>query len=219
VTGAAKRTALLISSGSARKYDGRQTISTTWSVYFNNSLLPEYETVKATRSTLVVLITLLVVFAVVAVSLGTRSGRQAVRQASRAVRLVRNATRIYPSPVLMLRIWDRPRESVFQLELFESGRLVVSGQETVQETLSTDTAERLFHLGTVALGDFSSRGCEPWRNGEMNADLYVLISGEWNGALCRNSWDWPEGAGTETHRLLDQISRYLPKGVKLPVEF
>ena len=175
--------------------------------------------VKATRSTLVVLIALLVVFAVIGVSLGTRSGRQAARQASRAVRLVRNATHIYPSSVLKLRIWDRHREFVFQLELFESGRLVVSGREGVEETLPTDTAERLFHLGTVALGDFSSRGCEPWRNGEMNADLYVLIDGEWNGSICRNSLDWPKGAGTETHRLLDQISRHLPKAVKLPVEF
>jgi hypothetical protein len=167
---------------------------------------------------LVVLITLLVVFAVVAVSLGTRSGREAARQASRAVRLVRNATHIYPSPVLTLRIWDRPRDFAFRLELFESGRLVVSGREGVEETLPSDTAERLFHLGTVALGDFSSRGCESWRNGDMNADLYVMIDGEWNGSICRNSLDWPQGAGTETHRLLDQVSRYLPKGVKLPVE-
>jgi len=175
--------------------------------------------VKATRSTLVVLITLLVVFAVVAVSLGTRSGRQVARQASRAVRLLRNATHIHPSPVLTLRIWDRPRDFAFRLELFESGRLVVSGREGVEETLPSDTAERLFHLGTVALGDFSIRGCESWRNGDMNADLYVMIDGEWNGSICRNSLDWPKGAGTETHRLLDQISRYLPKGLKLPVEF
>ena len=174
---------------------------------------------KPTRSSLVVLITLLVVFAVLAVSLGTRPGRQAARQASRAVRLVRNATQIYPSPVLTLRIWDRSRDLVFRLELFESGRLVVSGREGVEETLPADIAERLFHLGNVALGDFSSSGCEPWRNGEMNADLYVLIDGEWNGSICRNSFDWPKGAGTETHQLLDQIRRHLPKNVKLPVEF
>ncbi len=174
---------------------------------------------KATRATFVVLITLLVVFAVVAVSLGTRSGRQAARQASRAARLVRNATRIYPSPVLTLRIWDRPRDFAFRLELFESGRLVVSGRDSVEGTVSTETAERLFELGTVALGDFNSRGCEPWRKGDVNADLYVMIDDEWRGSLCRNSLDWPKEAGADTHRLLGEISRYLPKSVKLPVEF
>jgi hypothetical protein len=60
--------------------------------------------------------------------------------------------------------------STIRLELFESDRLVVSGRDGVEETLPSDTAERLFHLETVALGDFSSRGCESWRNGDMNAD-------------------------------------------------
>jgi hypothetical protein len=119
----------------------------------------------------------------------------------------------------MLNIWGGPREAVFQLEVFESGRLVVSGRENVEGTLSTDTAKRLFELGTVALGDFSSQGCEPWRKGSMNAALYVLIDGGWWGSSCRNSLDWPKEAGAETHRLLDEISRYLPHGVKLPVEF
>jgi hypothetical protein len=119
----------------------------------------------------------------------------------------------------MLKIWGGPREVVFQLEVFESGRLVVSGRESVERTLSTDTAARLFELGTVALGDFNSHGCEPWRTGSMNAALYVLIDGAWAGSLCRNSLDWPKEAGAETHRLLDEISRYLPNGVKLPVEF
>ena len=174
---------------------------------------------KATRSTAVVLVVLLVVVAVLALSFGTRSGRQAVRQVSRVGRLVRNATHIYPSPVLMLKIWGGPRERAFQLELFESGRLIVSGRENVERTLSTDTAERLFQLGTVALGDFSSQGCEPWRKGGMNAALYVLIDGGWTGSICRNSLDWPKGAGAETHRLLNEIGPYLPNGVKLPPEF
>jgi hypothetical protein len=118
----------------------------------------------------------------------------------------------------MLKIW-RPPEAVFQLELFESGRLVVSGREEVEGTLSADTAQRLFELGSAALGDFSSQGCEPWRKGSMNAALYVLIDGGWRGSLCRNSLDWPKGAGAETQRLLNEIGRYLPKGVKLPAEF
>jgi len=119
----------------------------------------------------------------------------------------------------MLRIWDGPRETVFQLEVFESGRLVVSGPEDVEGTLSTDAAERLFELGTLAFGDFNSQGCEPWRKGRTHAALYVLIDGNWAGSLCRGSLDWPEGAGAQTHRLLDEISRHLPNGVRLPVEF
>lgn len=117
----------------------------------------------------------------------------------------------------MLTIWGR--EGAFRLEVFESGRLIVSARERVEATLSTDTAERLFELGTAALGDFSSRGCEPWHKGGMNAELYVLIDGGWIGSVCRNSLDWPQGAGAETRRLLDEINRRLPKGVTLPVEF
>lgn len=174
---------------------------------------------KTTRSTAVVLVVLVVVVAVLALSFGTRSGRRAARQVSRIVRLARNATHIYPSPVLMLKIWGGPREGVFQLEVFESGRLVVSGQEDVEETLSADTARRLFELGRAALGDFSSHGCEPWRKGNLNAALYVLIDGGWWGSSCRNSLDWPKQAGAETHRLLNEIDRNLPNGVKLPAEF
>ncbi len=172
---------------------------------------------KTTRHTAAALLVLLIVVAILALSFGTRPGRRAVRQASRAARLVRNATHIYPSPVLMLRIWGG-REGAFRLEVFESGRLIVSGRERVEATLSTDTAERLFELGTAALGDFSSRGCEPSRKGRMNAELYVLTDGGWNGSICRNSLDWPQGAGAETRRLLDEINRHLPKGVTLPVQ-
>ena len=124
---------------------------------------------KTTRSTAVVFVVVVVVVAVLALSFGTRSGRRAVRQVSRVVRLARNATHLYPSPVLMLKIWGGPREAAFQLEVFESGRLVVSGRENVEDTLSADTAQRLFELGRPALGDFSSHGCEPWRKGNMNA--------------------------------------------------
>jgi hypothetical protein len=118
----------------------------------------------------------------------------------------------------MLKIWGGPHEAVFRLEVFESGRLVVSGRENVERTLSADTAQRFFELGIAALGDFNSQGCEPWRKGSMNAALYVLIDGGWRGSVCRNSLDWPKEAGAETHRLLNEIRRYLPNGVKLPAE-
>lgn len=171
---------------------------------------------KTTRSTAAGLVVLLVVVAVLVLSFGTRSGRRAVRQVSRVARLTRNATQIYPSPVLMVKIWGGPREAAFQLEIFESGRLVVSGRENVEGTLSAETAQRLVELGIAALGDFNSQGCEPWRKGSMNAALYVLIGGGWRGSVCRNSLDWPKEAGAETHRLLNEIGRYLPDGAKLP---
>jgi hypothetical protein len=113
-------------------------------------------------------------------------------------------------------MWGGPREVGFRLEVFESGRLVVSGRESVERTLPGDTAARLVEIGTMALGDFSSLGCNMVKDG-MNADLYLMIDGEWSGSVCRNSLDWPRGA--ETRRLLDEISRQLPSGVKLPVEF
>ena len=201
---------------------GRKDHSHDWDV-FSNGRFPFYyreEPVKTTRSTtLVLLVVLVLVVAVLALSYGTRSGRQAVRQVSRVARLARNATQIYPSPVLMLKISGGPREAGFQLEVFESGRLVVSGRDNVEETLSAATAHRLFELGIAALGDFSSRGCEPWRKGNVNATLYVLIDGGWWGSSCRNSLDWPKQAGAETHRLLNEIRRYLPNGQKFPAEF
>ena len=113
-----------------------------------------------------------------------------------------------------VKIW-RPR-SGFSIEIFESGRLVVSGRENVEGTLSAETAQRLVELGIAALGDFNSQGCEPWRKGSMNAALYALIGGGWRGSVCRNSLDWPKEAGAETHRLLNEIGRYLPDGAKLP---
>lgn len=150
---------------------------------------------------------------IVGLSYGTRSGRRAVRQVSGAVRLVRNTTQIYPPPILLLRIRVRSdsAEARLEVKVFQSGRFVASGQESVDRTLSAETTEKLFELGKAALGDFSSDGCDV-ASGTRSADLYLLIDGAWIGSVCRRSSKWPQGA--ETRRLLDQISRQLPDSTK-----
>ena len=169
-----------------------------------------------TRYTGALLVLLLALVVILALAYGTRSGRRAVRQVSRVVRLARSATRIYPQPVLTLRMWSGAEGAAYRIQVFESGRFVVSGPESAERTLPNDTTVSLLELGRAALGDFNSEGCNT-ASGDRNADLYLLIDGEWRGSVCRRSLDWPRGA--ETRRLLDEISRQLPNDMKLPVEF
>jgi hypothetical protein len=171
--------------------------------------------VKTIRNTATVLF-LLSLVVVLALAYGTRSGRRAVRQVSRVVRLARNATHIYPQPVLMLRIWSGAGKVAFRVQVFESGRLVVTGRESAERQLPDDTTTLLLEAGQEALADFNNDGCNV-ANGDRNAELYLMIDGQWMGTLCRNAVDWPRGA--KTRRLLDEINHQLPDAMKLPVEF
>lgn len=153
---------------------------------------------------------IVVVFATVAALAflyGVPSGRKARRETLRAFRVARNATGIYPLPVLTLKMWNGMPEGVLLVEVYESGRLVVSGRgKTIERQLTPDAVERIIQSGMAALGDFSSHGCGT-RVGGRNSALYVLIDGAWAGSVCRDASDRPEGL--ETKRLLAEIDSHV----------
>jgi len=136
------------------------------------------------------------------------SGRRARREASRAFRVVRNATGIYPVPVLTIKLWRGARQGVLLVELYESGRLVVSRRgERVERQLARDDSVRIVETGMLALGDFSSLGCNTERAG-LNAELYLLRDGAWVGSICRDAPNRPPGF--ETRRLFAEIESQIP---------
>lgn len=138
---------------------------------------------------------------------GAPSGRRARRESLRAVRLVRNATGIYPLPVLTVRMWNGTPAEVLLVEVYESGRLVVSDRgQRIERQLTPDAAERIIEGGKGALGDFSQHGCGA-KPGGLNSALYVLIDGAWAGSVCRDASDRPQGF--ETKRLLAEIESHV----------
>jgi hypothetical protein len=135
------------------------------------------------------------------------SGRRVRREILRAVRLARNATGIYPQPVLTVTMWSGTPPVVVLVEVYESGRLVVSDRgKQVERQLSPDAAERLIESGKAALGDFSQHACGTKRGG-VNSALYVLIDGAWTGSVCRDASDRPDGF--KTKRLLTEIESHV----------
>jgi hypothetical protein len=136
------------------------------------------------------------------------SGRRARRETSRAFRLARNATGVYPIPVLTIKMWRGTRQGVLLIEVYESGRLVVSRYgERSERQLTRDVSARIVESGSLALGDFSSPGCDTERGG-VNAELYLLRDGAWMGSICRDAPDWP--SGFETKRLFAEIGSHVP---------
>lgn len=136
------------------------------------------------------------------------SGRRARRETSRAFRLARNAAGIYPIPVLTIKMWRGTRQGVLLIEVYESGRLVVSRQgERIERQVTRDVSARIVEMGKLALGDFSSRGCDTERGG-VNAELYLLSDGAWMGSICRDAPDRP--SGFETKRLFAEIGSHVP---------
>jgi hypothetical protein len=136
------------------------------------------------------------------------SGRRARRETSRAFRLARNATRVYPIPVLTIKMWRGTRQGVLLIEVYESGRLVVSRHgERIERQLTRDVSARIVETGKLAFGDFSSLGCDTERGG-VNAELYLLRDGAWMGSICHDAPGWPRGF--ETKRLLAEIGSHVP---------
>ena len=163
---------------------------------------------KIRRSTTVVVGLVVTTLAILAFLYGAPSGRRARREALRAFRLSRNATGISPLPVVTVRLWKGSPPGLLLVEVYESGRLVVSGRgERINRQLTRDAAERMTETGTADLGDFSSSGCNT-KPGGVNSALYVLIDGAWAGTICRDaSADWP--AGSETKRLFSEIESHI----------
>jgi hypothetical protein len=159
--------------------------------------------VKGTRVTTVVIVSVLAVVAMLGVLYGVPSGRQARREGLRVFRLARNATGIYPVPTLRVRTWSAAR-SALVVELYESGRVVVSGRgDPFERHLTPMVAGEILEAARAALGDFSSDGCGTQRGG-VSSELYLLIDGRWFGSVCRDAVKWPRGS--ETKRLLEQLA-------------
>ena len=159
--------------------------------------------IPRTATALVVLATV----ATLAFLYAVPSGRRARRETLRALRLARNATGIYPLPGLTVKMWDGTPQGLLLVEVYESGRLVVSGRgKRIERQLTPDAAEGIIESGKAALGDFSAHGCGA-KPGGLNSALYVLIDGGWAGSVCRDAAGPPRGF--ETKRLLAEIESHV----------
>lgn len=162
---------------------------------------------KIPRTAMALVVFVLAAVAALAFLYGAPSGRRVRRESLRAFRLVRNATGIYPQPALTVTMWRGTPPAVLLVEVYESGRLVVSDRGKRRERqLSPDAAERLIEIGKAALGDFSRHACGT-KPGGLNSALYVLIDGAWAGSVCRDASDRPDGF--ETKRLFAEIESHV----------
>ena len=168
------------------------------------------------RSITPVLVVVITTVAILALLYGTSGGRRGRREALRTIRLAGNITGIYPRPVLTVKIWRGTGDPVFRVEVYESGRLIISGRESTEVQLTRDAVERIVEIGKAALGDFGSGECSTVAGG-VNAELYLMINGSWMGAICHDAPDWPRGP--ETAQLFAEIQSHLPAGRRLPGEF
>ena len=163
---------------------------------------------KIGRSTTAVVILVLAMTIILAFLYAVPSGRRARRQALRDLRSARNAIGVYPLPLLTVKMWRDTRPGVLLIEVYESGRLVVSHRgERLERQLTRDVSARIVESGKVALGDFSSRGCDT-EPGGLNSELYLLTDGAWVGSICRDASNWPRGF--ETKRLFAEIEGHIP---------
>lgn len=163
---------------------------------------------KSRASTTAVAALVLALAVILAFLCSMPSGRRVRRETLRAFRLARNTTGVYPLPVVTIKMWRGARPRVLLVEVYESGRLVVSRpDQRIDRQLTRDGSARIVERGKVALGDFSSDGCETERGG-LNSELYLLRDGAWAGSICRNASDWPRGF--ETRRLFAEIESYVP---------
>jgi hypothetical protein len=163
---------------------------------------------KIRPSTMAVVALAFAVTVVLAFLYAVPSGRHARRETLRAFRLARNATGLYPLPVLTIKMWRGTGQAAVLIEVYESGRLVVSRHgERIERQLTRDVLARIVETGKLALGDFSSLGCDTERGG-VNAQLYLLSDGAWMGSICRDASAWPRGF--DTKRLFTEIGRHVP---------
>jgi hypothetical protein len=169
-----------------------------------------------TRSITPVILVIFTGAAILALLYGTSLGRRGRREALRVVRLAGNITQIYPRPVLTTKIWRGTRHPVLDVEVYESGRLMISGRENIKVQLPRDAVDGIVEIGKAALGDFGSGACGTVPGG-VNAELYLTISGARMGSICHDAPDSPHGP--QTARLLAEIQSHLPAGRRLHGEF
>lgn len=146
----------------------------------------------------------LAVIAMLGFLYGVPAGRHARRESVRVFRLVGNATGIYVLPALRVRTWS-PARGPLLVELYESGRVVVSGRgDAFERRLPPTLVAEILENARAAFGDFSSEGCGT-KPGGVRSELYLLVDGRWFGNVCRDAAAWPRGS--ETKELLEQLSR------------
>ena len=164
----------------------------------------------ATRSVAAVIIVLLSIVAVISFLYGVPSGRQVRRETVRTVRVMRNATGIYPVPVLTVRMWNPIRHQTLLIEVYESGRVAALRHgERIERKLTPDAIAKVLERGKAALGDFSADGCGTTPAGHgFSSELYLLIAGVRVGSVCRDASDWPDGF--EARRMFLEIESHLP---------
>jgi hypothetical protein len=159
--------------------------------------------VKGTRGTTAVIVIVLAAVATLGFLYGVPSGRQARRESLRVFRLARNATGIYAVPALKMKTWNAARGALV-VELYESGRVVVSGRgDPFERRLAPKLVGEILERARAAFGDFSSEGCAT-KPGGVSSELYLLVDGRWFGNVCRDAAEWPRGS--ETKQLLEQLS-------------
>src|SRR5512132_2370550 len=132
--------------------------------------------VRHGRASVLVLLIVVVAIATLGFLYGVPSGRHVRRESLRIFRLAGNITGIYRIPVLTLRTWS-PARGALLVELYESGRVVVSGRgDPFERQLTPAVAGEMFEKGRAAFGDFSSDGCGTERGG-ISSELYLLLDG------------------------------------------
>ena len=165
---------------------------------------------KATRSSAGILVVLLAIVAAISFLYGGLAGRQVRRETLRTFRLMRNATAIYPLPILTVRMWNPVPQQTLLIEVFESGRVVASRDgQRIERKLTPDRIAKVIESGKAALGDFSAGGCGRRPGGQgFSSELYLLIEGARVGTVCRDASGWPDGL--ETKRMFSEIEGHLP---------
>lgn len=162
---------------------------------------------KSTRPTAFILVIVPVGVAILGFLYAVPYGRDMRRESVRVFRVAGNVTGIYTTPIVKLRTRTAARGAL-SVEVYESGRVVVSGRGTAFEAqLAPQVAREIFETARLALGDFSANGCGTSPGG-IASDLYLLLDGRRVGSTCREAAEWPQGS--ETKRLLEQLANQVP---------
>ena len=154
-----------------------------------------------------VLVTLLAIVAAVGFLYTVSYGRRLRHQGMRVVRLARNATGIYPSPSLKFKTRGERRGALL-VEVYESGRVVVSGRgNRLDRQLTRAAAGEILVTGKAAIEELGGTGCGTTR-GEITSELDLLLDGRWVGRACQDTAELPQGPASK--RLVQELATNIP---------
>lgn len=154
-----------------------------------------------------VLVTLLAIVAGIAFLYTVSYGRRLRHQGVRVARLARNATGIYPTPALKFKTRGERRGALL-VEVYESGRVVVSGRGApLDRQLTRAAAGEILETGKAAIEELSGAGCGTTHGG-MTSELDLLLDGRWVGRACSDTAGLPQGPASK--RLREQLTTNVP---------